>query len=283
MATNTVTVARDDVLNAARSYVVLGVVGAFVASVALVFLAERSLFPDPYRTLNDVAQLFVLVGPILLAPLTYLAIVGDRTSGRMKYVMGLPNSRRAYFAGKVLSRSTVAVVAVVASLFVGFIIAQVAFPNAPDVANFLLFAGASALYVVTFVSIYVAISASVRKRSRAMFAVVALYFVFVPFWLGVTPPLTLDTVLSTTGDLLGTTVSESTREFVNALSPLMGYGGLIEPVFAQGADEYERFAHMGGEADAVYERTWFHLAVLLAWSVGSLALGYLQFSRSELG
>ncbi|WP_436929225.1 hypothetical protein [Halosimplex halobium] len=70
---------------------------------------------------------------------------------------------------------------------------------------------------------------------------------------------------------------------MSALSPLMAYGEPVEPISAQGAENYERFAHMGGGADAVYERTWFHVAVLLAWSLGSLALGYLRFSRPELG
>jgi len=283
VATNAVTVARDDFLNAARSHVVLAVVAAFVGSVALVFLAEMDLFADPYRTLYDVAQLLVLIGPILLAPLTYLAIVGDLTSGRIKFVLGLPNSRLAYFAGKVLARSAVAVAAVTASVIVGFAIALVTFANSPGVANFLLFAGASALYVLAFVSIFVAISASVRSRSRAMFAVVAVYFVLVPFWLGMTPPLTLETLFSAAGDLLGTTISESTRNFVRRLSPLMAYGGLIEPIFVEGADQYDRFAHFGGEPTAVHDRLWFFLAVLGCWTLGSLGLGFLQFRRAELG
>lgn len=283
MAMNAVTVALDDFLNAARSYAVLGVVAAFVASVAFVFLAEMNLFADPYLTLYDVAQLFVLVGPILLAPVTYLAIVGDRTSGRMKYVLGLPNGRRAYFAAKVCSRTGVAVAAVVTSLAVGFLVALATFENAPGLVTFLLFAGASVLYVVTFASIFVAISASVRKRSRAMFAVVAVYFVLVPFWLGLTPPLTLETVFRAVGDLFGTTISESNRTFVRRLSPFMAYGGLIEPVFAQGADQYERFAHFGGEPTAVHERLWFFLTVLGSWTLGSLGLGYLLFRRAELG
>ncbi|WP_135366176.1 ABC transporter permease subunit [Halosimplex halophilum] len=282
MATNALTVARDDFLNAARSHVVLGVVGAFVVSVALVFLAEMDLFADPYRTLNDVALLFILVGPVLLAPLSYLAVAGDRASGRLKYVMGLPASRPGYVAAKVASRAGVAVAAVLASLAVGFAVALAAFENAPDPAAFALFAVASALYVATFVCIFVAISASVTGRSRAMFGAVAVYFVLVPFWLGVTPPLTLGTLLSAVGDLLGTGLSASTREFVDALSPLRAYGGLIRPVFAQGAEKYERFAHMGGAPDAVYERAWFHVAVLLAWSLGSVTVGYLRFRRAEL-
>src|SRR6056297_1289680 len=120
---STFTVARDDFLNARRSYIVLGVIGVFTALVTLVFISEVDVYDDPYRTLFDVSFLLAVAFPLFVAPLTYLAITGDRQSGAIKYVMGLPNSRGEYVLAKFLSRFGVAVSAVGLAVAVGFVVA----------------------------------------------------------------------------------------------------------------------------------------------------------------
>src|SRR6056297_1270575 len=113
------TVLRDDFRNARRSSVVLGVIGVFTALTALVFVSEIDIYDHAYRTLFDVTMLTGLVFPLIVAPLTYLSIAGDRSGGAMKYALGLPNSRLEYYAGKFASRAGVAVVAVVFAVVVG--------------------------------------------------------------------------------------------------------------------------------------------------------------------
>jgi ABC-2 type transport system permease protein len=278
---STFTVARDDFRNARRSYIVLGVIGVFTALTALIFVSEMDFY-EPYRTLFDVLFFVSFVFPLLLAPLAYLCIAGDRTSGAIKFAMGLPNSRREYFAGKFLSRFGVGAAAILVSVAVGFLISLLFFSPGPDVVRFLTFAAISLLYTFTFVSMFVAVSASTASRSRAMFGALGLYFVLIVFWFGFLPLLNVQTALDTVGGLLGVTISEDTRNYVAIFSPGTAYLQTSKAVFTGVLGEYEGFQQFATE-DELYAETWFTALVMLAWGVGSLAVGYVQFTRSELG
>lgn len=278
------TVARDDFRNVAKSYAVVGVVGVFTLLVALIFYSEMNTFAHPYRTLWDVQQFVGIVLPIVLAPLTYLAIAGDLVSGRITFAMGLPNRREEYFGGKVLSRFAVAAIAVLVGLAVGLAIAAATFANAPSVVRFLTFTFGSMLFALAWVSLFVAISASTGKRSRAMLGAIGAYFLLVPFWFGMIGPVSLDAVLGAVTDLLGVSLSESARHYVNSLSPTWAFMGVMEPVYAGVTDEYEILAtQYGGDTAEMWAQTWYNVLVLLGWSTVSLGVGYLNFQRSELG
>jgi ABC-2 type transport system permease protein len=218
--------------------------------------------------------------PIVLAPLTYLAIVGDRLDGTIKFVMGLPNARGEYFLGTFLSRSLVTVAAVAASTVVGFAIALAAFETGPDVVRFLQFGAATTLYALAFVGLYVAVSATVGSRGRAMIAVFGAYFLLVPFWQGLTPLVSLDATLAAATDILGVTLSETTTHYVESLSPLQAYFGLTGHIWVDVSSQYDVLSFtMDGK---LYEQWWYNAGVLLAWTVGSLVVGYASFARSEL-
>ncbi len=279
------TVARDDFTNARRSYVVLGVVGVFAALVALIFAFEISIYDDPYRALFDVSFFVFLVVPLILAPLTYLAIAGDRESGAITYAMGLPNTRAEYVFGKLASRLGVAVAAVFVAVAVGFVIALATFTSTPDIARFAVFAGVTALYVFSFVGIFVGISALTSKRSRAMLGVFGAYFLLVPFWFGFFPVIGLPNLVNTAADLLGTSVSQSTQLMINSVSPATSYLFATELVY-QGLlpTPYESInSNFVGQPDEFYREFWFNAAVMVAWGAGSLLVGFLSFRRSELG
>ncbi|QDX40181.1 ABC transporter permease [Salarchaeum sp. JOR-1] len=278
------TVARDDLKNAARSYVVLGVVGVFAALVALVFVAERNIYPDPYRTLFDVSFMTFLVFPLFVAPLSYLAVAGDRESGVIKYALGLPNSRLSYVLGKFASRVSVTLGAVVVALLAGFAVAFATFKSAPSLGRFATFAGVSALYGVSLTGLFVGVSAATSRRSRAMLGVFGAYFLLVPFWFGFLPIVNLGTVLDAVATALGTTITDSTRSFVNALSPATAYLVATEPVYSGVVDQYPRIAgNFGGESTAIQDKLWFNVFVMAAWGVLGLLAGYASFRRSELG
>ncbi|GAA0650090.1 ABC transporter permease [Salarchaeum japonicum] len=278
------TVARDDLKNAARSYVVLGVVGVFAALVALVFVSERNIYPDPYRTLFDVSFMTFLVFPLFVAPLSYLAVAGDRESGVVKYVLGLPNSRLSYVLGKFASRASVTLGAVVVALLVGFVVALATFENAPNLGRFATFAGVSALYGVSLTGLFVGVSAATRRRSRAMLGVFGAYFLLVPFWFGFLPIVNIGTVLDAVATTFGTTVTESTRSFVNALSPATAYLYATEPVYSGVTDQYPQLAGtFGGESSRIEAQLWFNVLTMAAWGALGLLAGYASFRRSELG
>lgn len=279
------TVLRDDFTNARRSYAVLGVVGALTALVALVFVSEITVYDHPYRVLFDVSFLLFLVFPVVLAPLTYLAIAGDRDSGAITYALGLPNSRAEYVLGKFASRLAVAVAAVTLAVVVGYAVAAVAYATAPDPVRFAWFLAVSLLAAFAFAGIYVGISAVTASRSRAMLGVFGAYFLLVPFWFGFLPVVGLPDLLNTLADLLGTTIASDTQQFIRALSPATSYLFSTEVVYrGLFPTPYEGLNQQVGNApDEVYTELWFNALVMVAWGAVSLLVGYLSFRRSELG
>jgi len=277
------TVTRDDFTNVRRSSVVLGVIAVFTVLVALVFGALIDYHDYGYRSLWDVSFLVALVLPLIAAPLTYLSIAGDRTSGAITFSLGLPNSRRSYFLGKYLSRVTVAVAAVAVSTAVGFLVATLTFTNGADPVRFLVFVGVSGLYATAIAGTFVAISALTASRSRAMFGVLAAYFLLVLFWGNVLPVVQLNAVLDAVASALGVTLSQWTRDMVSVLSPMQAYLLSTEFVYAGVLDRHDVFAVFTEDPDALPNKAWFAVVVLVAWSVLAPLAGYLGFRRAELG
>ncbi|MFC3477879.1 ABC transporter permease [Halobacterium litoreum] len=279
------TVARDDFKNARRSYAVLGVIGVLTAIVVLIFAAEMNQYDHPYRTLFDVSFFLFLTFPIILAPLTYLSIAGDRDGGAIKYAMGLPNSRGEYVFGKLVSRLGVTLVAVALSIGVAFLFSLVTFVNAPDPVRFVKFALVSLLFAFSFVGIFVGVSAMTSKRSRAMLGVFGAYFVLVPFWFGFLPFVSLTNILSTATDLFGVTISENTGRLIQSLSPATSYLYATEIVY-QGVlpTPYGSLnSNFVDPPNEIYRQFWFNALVMFAWGAVSLFAGYVSFRRSELG
>lgn len=278
------TVTRDDFRNARRSYVVLGVIGVFAGIIALIFASEITIYDDAYRTLFDVSALIGFVFPLFVAPLTYLSIAGDRGSGAIKYMLGLPNSRFEYFSAKYLSRVSVAITAVLVGVFVGFVVAATTFSNGADPICFLSFALVSALYAVTITGIFVGLSVMTAQRSRAMFGVIGTYFILVPFWYGFLPVISLNTILNGISTTFGMTISESTRNLIFVSSPGTAYLQATEIVYGGVFDQY--LALTGAfqpESNDLARQGWFCTLVLVGWATVVPILGYLKFRVSELG
>ncbi|MFB6137385.1 MAG: ABC transporter permease subunit [Halobacteriaceae archaeon] len=279
------TVVRDDLRNARRSWVVTGVVGVLAGLVALIFLSEASIYDDPYRTVFDVSFFLFLVGPLVLAPLTYLAVAGDRASGRLRYVLGLPNSRAAYLAGTLASRLAIAAAAVLVAVAVGFAVAAATFTSPPAVERFVAFAAVSVLYAASVVGVYVGVSAVTASRSRAMVGVLGAYFLLVPFWFGFLPVVSLTNVLGALTDLVGVTLSAQTRDLIRSLSPATAYLVSTEVVYhgVLGGPYESINENFVAQPDYLHREVWFAVLVMAVWGVGSVLAGYAAFVRSELG
>lgn len=278
------TVARDDFTNARRSFVVLGVIGVFTLMVALIVGLDSGHHPDLYRALFDVSFFLFLVFPIIIAPLAYLSITGDRSSGAITFSMGLPNSRAEYVFGKLLSRLGVALAAVLVGMAVALAIAFATYTNAPDLVRFGKFTLITLLFSFSFIGIFVGISATTANRSRAMLGVFGAYFLLVPFWFGFLPVVGLPALLNTASDLLGVTISESTTGLIRSLSPATSYLFGTEMVYSGVVDSYPMIQQNFGETpDKFYMRFWFNSLVMFVWGAGSMLVGYLSFRRSELG
>lgn len=280
------TIVSDDFRNTRRSYVVLGVIGVLAAFVALIVFSVEEYHPDAFRALLDVSFFLFLVFPLILIPLTYLSVAGDRERGSIKHALGLPNSRAEYLFGKFLSRASVAIAAVLVAVAVAFVIGIVLYANPIDPVRFAWFAAITALFVTALTAIFVALSALTARRSRAMFGVIAAYFLLGPFWFGFLPVVSLKVVVDTVADLIGTSVSETTFAYIRFSSPTTAYLAGLEPVYdgVVGSGEYPRIdQNYAGTSDELYTEHWYSWLVMATWGTVALGLGYLRFRVAELG
>jgi ABC-2 type transport system permease protein len=280
------TIVRDDFRNTRRSYVVLGVIGVLTAFVGLIVFSVEEFHADAFRALFDVSFFFFLVFPLILIPLTYLSIAGDRERGSVKHALGLPNSRAEYVFGKFVSRGSVAVAAVLVAVAVAFIVGAVLYANPIDPIRFAWFAVVSVLFVASLTAIFVALSALTERRSRAMFGIISVYFLLGPFWFGFLPVVSLQVVVDTVADLLGTSVSDTTFGYIQFSSPTTAYLAGLEPVYdgVVGSGEYPQIEeNYGGDGDELYTENWYSWLVMAAWGAVALGLGYARFRVTELG
>lgn len=165
---------------------IAGVVVAFtvVAIVSVLALSE----PGPADVRPEMEFAVVAVGSALsfLLPLvgllgSYAALVGERETGSVRFLLGLPNSRDDAYLGKYLSRSAVVLVPLVVCLSLTGLIVAVTFRN----GSFLGMLGltiVSVPYALLFVGIGLTASAYANTSNRAVAIVIAVFAVFRAGW-----------------------------------------------------------------------------------------------------
>lgn len=277
------TVARTDFRSLRRSSVVVGVVGVFVAMAALMFLGSSEVHPHPYRSLWGLTAIVAWFYPLFVAPLSYMAIAGDRVRGSARYYLGLPNSRAGYYVGKYVTRAAVAVGALLGGVAAAFVVAAATYQHAPDPARFLTFAWVSTLYGLAMFGTFFAISASTASRSRAMMGSLGAYFVLSLFWIGPLPAVNVQTLLAAAESLPGVTISDAGEALVGAISPGGAYFNSTQLVWEGVLGEYDVFAQLQGTPDYLGLKPWFNVLVMGVWAVGAPLVGYLRFRSAELG
>jgi ABC-2 type transport system permease protein len=119
-----------------------------------------------------------------------------------------------------------------------------------------------------------------------MFGVIAAYFVLGPFWFGFLPVVSLQAVVDTVADALGTSVSETTFEYIQFSSPTTAYLAGLEPVYdgVVGTGEYTQIdRNYGGDGDELYAKPWYNWLTMTAWGTVALVASYVRFRVAELG
>lgn len=273
------TVARNDFRNVRRSRLLWGVVGIYVAFVALLFYTSGTGDnPEVTRTLFGAVFLTTLVLPLVAVAGAYLAVAGERESNTARFLLSQPTARHSVVLGKFLSRGlTLAVALLVAVLVgVGFVVAL--YPTLEPVAVAKFF-GLSLLLVSAYVSVSVGISAASASRSRAISATMGLYFVTVV--LTVFQGFSIESALRwVLGDLLGLGISDELYAGIVAVaSPAEAYLNSTLAIFSP---ENFQAIQVSGSLP-FYLETWFMIVVLLLWTAVPLALGISAFERAEIG
>jgi ABC-2 type transport system permease protein len=130
--------------------------------------------PDMGSAVVMVGGGLALVVPIVAMLASYAAIVGERTTGSVRFLFGLPNSRQGAYAGKYLSRAAVVCVPLVVGLLLAGVVVGASFEN----GSFLGMVGVLTVtlpYALLFVGLGLAASAWADSDNLAVAVVVSVY------------------------------------------------------------------------------------------------------------
>lgn len=276
------TIARKEVADAVRSrmlWAIVAVFGVLSAGLSVAVSLVPQLGESSVVAVTMAGQSAQMLGPIIALIAAYLAVAGERESGSIKVLLGLPPSRGDVVLGKVAGRGAV----VAAGLMAGFLLAGVAIAlvyGSLPLAPFALLTLLTGALGLVFVGVAVGISAATATRGRAMTLSIAVYLVVVLFW----DLFAQFTHLAVLGSFPGETIP-AWYALLQVLSPVGAYDALMNALLASVAAEATvptMADRLTGGTVPFYLEGWFALVVLLAWGVVPLAVGYLRFSRSDL-
>lgn len=237
---------------------------------------------SPMRSRDTVSMLIMMIGaglsflvPLLALLGSYGALVGERATGSVRFLLGLPNSRQDAYLGKFLSRSGVVLLAVLLGIgLVGLVLLTALGPTA-----FTRLIGLGILtipYVVGFVGIGLTASAYADTETHAVAIVIGVFALLRAGW----PAIQWLLVERPPGGRPRETVAYF---WVGRINPINAYVKgttfLIERT-SRGAHPLLTRSNEG--IAPVAQSGAFALVVVVAWAVVTPVIGYWIFQARDL-
>jgi len=283
------TVVEDDLLRLRRSPlgwgVALSVLAPTAGIAAIVVLLElvnvtggRAAPFDNIMMTVGVLLSFLLPFVAMLG--SYSAIVYERESGSVRFLLGLPNSRWDAYAGKYVSRTVLLVVSILAG-FLTLALVGFGILTEPSASGLLLFVLATVAFALVFVGFGIAISSVANSLIGATAGIIGTYVVFRGGWMiaqfagmYITPPQ---------GEV-GPPYPDWFF-FLGRANPLNAYLKVVVEVFDRGPNTLVRqvlLTNPAPEVNTVATGTPYAVLALTGWLVVVPVVGYLLFRRKDL-
>lgn len=154
---------------------------AVVATLALSEPQSVGARPDMELAVTAVGSALSVLLPLVCLVGSYAALVGERETGSVRFLLGLPNSRDEAYVGKYLSRSAVVVVPLVVCLVLTGVIVALTFENG-SLLGMVGLTLVSIPYALLFVGIGLTASAYADTSNRAVAVVIAAFTVLRAGW-----------------------------------------------------------------------------------------------------
>ncbi|TYL38588.1 hypothetical protein CV102_12390 [Natronococcus pandeyae] len=277
-------IARKDFADAGRSLMLWALTVLLILLVAGVSSIPSLLATDGATPMFEDALsfLFTPIGfliPIIGLVVGYQAIVSERESGSIRFLLGLPNTRRDVVLGKVLGRTGVVAIPTVIGFAVGAVVI-VALYDGFAVVDYLGLLVFSLLMGLVYVAIAVGISASVSSRAKALAGVLGFFVLFDFLWEFVT----MGIYWAVEGSLPGFDGLPAWYLFVLRLSPGQSLSAIaLTLVDFAGAGDFDMTAagRVAGEVP-FYLENWFAWIIVAMWILVPLGIGYARFKNATL-
>ncbi|MDG5817948.1 ABC transporter permease subunit [Natronococcus sp. A-GB7] len=277
-----IAVAKKDFRDAVRSRTLLALTALFglftVSGAYLASWAAEVLDGGAETTLDLIIALQTPAGylvPIIALVVSYAAIAGERESGSLKFLLGLPHSRRDVVVGKILGRTGVVGVSILVGFAVG-LIGLFAFVGSVLLVDYLGFTLVTLLFGLVYVCIGVGLSSMTRSTTKAA---IGAFGLIVFFWFAWSILVQL-LLYAVEGQFL---LEEFPDWYVTllSLSPDAAYGSALGAVLGESG---LTMSGMYGSTDELplAARPWFGFVVLGVWALVPLVIGILRFESIDL-
>jgi ABC-2 type transport system permease protein len=283
-------IASKDFADAVRSRALWFAIGVYVllmilAQVVVVTIHEN---PDP----SIMSTFLASPGTIEILPMIglivgYRAIVGERETGNIKFLLGLPHSRWDIILGKFFGRYAVVAVTVAIGFAASFAI-MMATVGVPSLGPFVAYMIFVLLFSAAVVATAVGVSATVSSSTRAMTVLIGGFLFMRLLWDNV--PNGIYYVINGTLPAGDPPLWHELVDHLNPLTVLSTGGDVFLPAVQRIAIEVNEegiTATQGGEVartagDTLVYEPLFLVVLLLLWIALPLSIGYLRFRDSDL-
>lgn len=267
-------VAGKDVRDAGRSKSVWALL-ALLSAISIGYAAGhsylgRETFP---AFLAGLAGVVAVVVPALAILLGYRSIADERASGSLALTLSFPHSRRDLIVGTVVGRTVVLLAPTLVALAAAGVVGAARY-GTEGLVWYPWFLLATALYGAAFVGASVGLSMATTSDRRITFGALGGYLVTAAFW---------SDVHSATMLFLHRFDGAVFRDLPDwaLLFRLVGPGESYFRLLHVGVD-VERAALYAADGAPAYVGWWAAAALLVAWCLVPLALGFRRFESADL-
>ncbi|AHG00346.1 ABC transporter [Halostagnicola larsenii XH-48] len=277
-------VARKDFEDAIRSMMLWALSVLMILTVAgisaiphLLYIPGEGPAPGFDEAMSFMFTWMTLMISIIGLVVGYQAIVKERESGTIRFLLGLPNTRRDVVFGKVLGRSAVVAVPTAIGFLVGAVVIGALYDGF-GVADYVGLFAFSILIGLVYVSVAVGVSAAVSTRAKAVAGVLGIYVVF--DWIWWTVPMGIYWILER--ELPGTTDLPAWYLLLERFGVWEPLGAIASAVVdIAGVETVSTADRIAGDVP-FYLETWFAWVFVAAWIIVPLGIGYYRFNRAVL-
>ena len=277
---SSIVVAKKDFRDAVRSRVLIGLTLVFALfTVGGSFLASRASGLFGSGSGESTVQLILalltpasFLVPIIALVVGYGAIAGERESGSLKFLLGLPHRRRDVVLGKILGRSGVVAVSILIGFAVG-LAGLFAFVGSVSIVDYVAFTLVTMLFGFVYVCIGVGLSSMTKSTTKAAVGAFGLIIFFWFAW-GITGQLLLRLI---EGEFLVRSFPDWYLAYLS-LPPDSAYGSAVGAVL--GDNQFTMAT--GIENIPLVSEPWFGFVLLAVWALVPLGLGIWRFESVDL-
>jgi ABC-type transport system involved in multi-copper enzyme maturation permease subunit len=239
-------------------------------------IGTSSVFTDTV-TLTRIHNSFTLPVIVLGIAVGHNAVVGERSDGTDRLLLGMSVTRRDLVLGKLLSRVGLAVATLLPLLLFAEALVVTRL-GSPYPGAFLVWAGWTLLYAIMWTVTTVGFSAAVSSRFRSLAVIFATFLVFGELWDQLMLPAAVFAVTGqfSVGEFAQTADPPVWFQYTDHLSPFVAIDTLREGLF-------EATGYGTQHTELVMSLFLYSMAVAILFAGGIFVIGERRFDRSDLG